>query len=154
MDTPDQIEAFTAVLRGAFDVVEESGDYANRGTSQMVRRYVDLRLRPEPGADSGMREVLLGLAEHAAPAAADGQGWRLVMTDSENFDGIALVCTDPDHPQQIDGIPDDGMFMRECCDPYVIETYDEHLAAFLVAALNAAPALLALAEQPQAGDQR
>ncbi|WP_370371518.1 hypothetical protein [Catenulispora sp. GP43] len=47
MDTPDQVEAYAAVLRSAFDVVEESGEYANRGTSRMVRKYMDLRLRVE-----------------------------------------------------------------------------------------------------------
>jgi|GEM_PF-5776744 len=47
MDTPDEVEAYAAVLRSAFDVVEESGEYANRGMSRMVRKYMDLRLRVE-----------------------------------------------------------------------------------------------------------
>ncbi|WP_228563831.1 NUDIX domain-containing protein [Catenulispora rubra] len=47
MDTPDQVEAVAAVLRRAFDVVEESGEYANRGNSRMVRRYIEVRLRVE-----------------------------------------------------------------------------------------------------------
>lgn len=47
MDTPEQVEAFAAVLRLAFDVVEESGDYPNRGASLKARRYMDLRLRPD-----------------------------------------------------------------------------------------------------------
>ncbi|MFL6115412.1 MAG: hypothetical protein ACJ786_29310 [Catenulispora sp.] len=155
MDTPDQVEAFAAVLRGAFDVVEESGEYANRGASRMVRRYVDLRLRPGTGTGTGtgtggdgeLRKVLLSLAEHAASSVVSGNRWRVVMTDSESFDGISLVCTDPMHPTEIDGYPDDGMFVRECCERYVIETYDDRLAAFLVAALNEAPTLLAVAER-------
>jgi|GEM_PF-5286989 len=149
MDTPDQVEAYAAVMRRAFDVVEESGEYANRGTSRMVRRYVDLRLRLDTGAggDGELREVLARLAKHAASTAVSGNRWRQVMTDSEDFDGISPVCTDPNHPAEIDGFPDDGMFVRECCEPYVIETHDDRLAAFLVAALNEAPALLTLAEQ-------
>lgn len=149
MDTPDQVEAFAAVLRRAFDVVEESGEYANRGTSRMVRRYVDLRLRADTGTggDGELRTVLMRLAEHAASSAVSGNHWRVVMTDSESFDGISPMCTDPTHPTEIDGIPDGGMFVRECCEPYVIETHDDRLAAFLVAALNEAPVLLALATQ-------
>jgi hypothetical protein len=145
MDTPDQVEAYAAVLRRVFDVVEESGQYANRGTSRMVRRYVDLRLRPDGSTAEGgeLREVLLSLAEHAASTAVSGNRWRVVMTDSESFDGISPICTDPMHPTEIDGYPDGGMFVRECCEPYVIETHDDRLAAFLAAALNAAPALLA-----------
>lgn len=53
MDTAQEVEAVAAVLRRAFDVVEESANYANRGTSQMVRRYVDLRLREAAPTTSG-----------------------------------------------------------------------------------------------------
>ena len=154
MDTPDQVEAVSAVLRRAFDVVEESGEYANRGTSRMVRRYVDLRLRPGTGGDGELCKVLLRLAEHAASTAVSGNRWRVVMTDSKDFDGVSPVCTDPMHPTEIDGFPDGGLFVRECCEPYVIETHDDRLAAFLVAALNEAPALLALAERLREGADR
>jgi hypothetical protein len=154
MDTADQVETFAAVLRRAFDVAEESGQYANRGASRMVRKYMDLRLRPDTGGNGELRTVLLRLAGHATSTAVSGNRWRVVMTDSESFDGLSPVCTDPMHPTEIDGFPDGGMFVRECCEPYVIETHDDRLAAFLVAALNETPALLAFAEQPREGADR
>jgi len=53
MDTPDQVEAFAAVMRRAFDVVEESASYANRGGSAKVRKYLDLRLRDDASKAAG-----------------------------------------------------------------------------------------------------
>jgi ADP-ribose pyrophosphatase len=50
MDTPDEVEAVAAVLRRTFDVVEESREYANRGASRKVRRYIELRVRDEDSA--------------------------------------------------------------------------------------------------------
>jgi hypothetical protein len=40
---PEDVEAAAAVLRAAGNVLEESSDYANRGTSQYVRRYMDVQ---------------------------------------------------------------------------------------------------------------
>ncbi|MEY9904356.1 hypothetical protein ABIA35_000562 [Catenulispora sp. MAP12-49] len=54
MDTPDQVEAFATVMRRAFDVVEESASYANRGGSAKVRKYLDLRLRDDAPNASGI----------------------------------------------------------------------------------------------------
>ncbi|WP_370362409.1 hypothetical protein [Catenulispora sp. MAP12-49] len=144
MDTPDQVRAYADVMHQAFDVVEESGDYANRGTSRMVRKYMDLRLRADfdlgDGAD--LLDVVRRLAGAAARWKAAGTRWRTVITDSESLDGIALVCTDPGHPDVIDGIPGASSWMYDCCDPDVIETHDVAMAAFLIAALNEALPLL------------
>jgi hypothetical protein len=63
MDTPEQVEAVAAVLRRAFDVVEESGQYPNRGGSRMVRRYIDLRLRPETQALADIGENVVAAVE-------------------------------------------------------------------------------------------
>jgi hypothetical protein len=43
-DTLDQVQAYAAVLRGAFTVTEESDNYPDRGTSLKVRRYLDIAL--------------------------------------------------------------------------------------------------------------
>jgi hypothetical protein len=40
---PEDVEAAAAVLRAAGSVLEESSDYANRGASQYVRRYLDVQ---------------------------------------------------------------------------------------------------------------
>jgi hypothetical protein len=40
--TPEQVDAATAVLRLAFNVVDESRDYPNRPPSTLVRRYVKI----------------------------------------------------------------------------------------------------------------
>ena len=63
MDMPEQVEAVTAVLRRAFDVVEESGQYPNRGASRMVRRYIDLRLRPATSAPADIGENVVAAVE-------------------------------------------------------------------------------------------
>ena len=63
MDTPDQVEAVATVLRRAFEVVEESDDYANRGTSRMVRRYVDLRLRADAPTSPGAAPTVITALE-------------------------------------------------------------------------------------------
>lgn len=81
-----------------------------------------------------------GLVSLAAHRLVAGR-WRVVMTDSESPDGIARVCLDPAHPDGVDGFDDGGFFVRECCDPHVVETHSEPLARFLVAALNGIPAL-------------
>ena len=41
---PDEVEEFSAMLGELrrWDVLEESGDYANRGTSKLVRRYIEV----------------------------------------------------------------------------------------------------------------
>lgn len=51
-DTPAAVEAVAKVLRGAFDVLAESGDYTDRPPSQLVRRYLDVTLRPEAPASA------------------------------------------------------------------------------------------------------
>ena len=40
---PGEVEEFAAVLGELrrWEVLEESGDYANRGTSKLVRRYIE-----------------------------------------------------------------------------------------------------------------
>jgi hypothetical protein len=48
-DTPARVEAFAADLRRAFDVIEESEDYPDRGRSAKVRRYLDITLRTGAG---------------------------------------------------------------------------------------------------------
>ncbi|MBS2538846.1 hypothetical protein KGQ20_39480 [Catenulispora sp. NF23] len=145
MDTPDQVEAVAAVLRHAFDVVEESDEYANRGTSRMVRRYVDLRLRPK---DAELDAAVRRLRKTAAHRLVTGRRWRVVITDSESADGIMPVCASPEHP-----VDDRGQqwSVYDCCDPHLIETYCEALAAFLVAALNDVPTLLAAVQYHGAG---
>lgn len=40
---PGEVEAVAVVLRGAFEVVEESRDYPNRAPSVQVRRYLEIR---------------------------------------------------------------------------------------------------------------
>jgi hypothetical protein len=69
-----------------------------------------------------------------------GRRWRVVITDSESADGIMPVCDSPEHPEDD---REQQWSVYDCCDPYLIETYCEALAAFLVAALNDAPTLLA-----------
>lgn len=44
---PAEVDTLAALLRAAVEVVEESRDYPNRGTSRLVRRYLDVRI---PGA--------------------------------------------------------------------------------------------------------
>ncbi|MCI0714382.1 MAG: hypothetical protein L0154_29780 [Chloroflexi bacterium] len=41
---PDAIETFCQLLNALVDVLDESGNYANRGKSQFVRRYLDVAL--------------------------------------------------------------------------------------------------------------
>lgn len=92
------------------------------------------------------------LRKQIAFITRDGR-YRTVITDSESADGIALVCTSPQHieydaqamsepsaPPPEDGT---GASMYDCCDPGVIETHHEILASFFVDALAAIPALLA-----------
>jgi hypothetical protein len=148
MDTPDQVEAYSAVLRRAFDVVEASGEYANRGTSRMVRRYVDLRLRAE---DAELDAAVLRLSKAAAHRLVAGRRWRVVITDSESADGIMPVCDSPEHPADD---REQQWSVYDCCDPYLIETYCEALAAFLVAALNDVPTLLAAPQNQGEGADR
>ena len=153
MDTPDQVEAFATVLRRAFEVVEESGEYANRGTSRMLRKYMDLRLRAESSgeADGALRSALLPIAAAATGWTGAGSRWRVVITDSESADGIMPVCDSPEHPEDD---RDQQWGVYDCCDTGVIETHCERLAPFLVAALNAAPALLAAAKGQGEGADR
>ena len=63
MDTHEQVEAVAAVLRCAFDVVEESGQYPNRGASRMVRCYIDLRLRPDTPAPADIAPTVVAAVE-------------------------------------------------------------------------------------------
>lgn len=41
---PEEVEAFAAELESLrrWEVLEESGDYANRGGSKLVRRYIEV----------------------------------------------------------------------------------------------------------------
>lgn len=41
---PGEVEEFAAMLGELrrWEVLEESGDYANRGTSKLVRRYIEV----------------------------------------------------------------------------------------------------------------
>lgn len=73
----------------------------------------------------------------------DHPKWRLILTDSESFTGLAPVCTGersdalheiPDYP----GGPkrdEDGVY--DCCPWPQVETYSEAVAAYLVELLNA-----------------
>lgn len=61
-DTPDEIEAYTADLRTAFDVLSESENYSDRGRSAMVRRYVGLRRRAVHPQDRTIGAVLAEVA--------------------------------------------------------------------------------------------
>lgn len=49
--TPEQVEACFWRLDRQFAVIDASRDYPNRGGSQLVRRYVQIRLDPLPGAE-------------------------------------------------------------------------------------------------------
>lgn len=42
---PAEVEAAARVLRAVGTVLEESGDYANRGESKYVRRYMDVQFK-------------------------------------------------------------------------------------------------------------
>lgn len=44
-DTPEQVEAFAAVLRDTFDVRNETSNYRNRPPSPLVRRYLTVGMR-------------------------------------------------------------------------------------------------------------
>lgn len=41
---PEEVEEFAAELENLrrWEVIEESADYANRGTSKLVRRYIEV----------------------------------------------------------------------------------------------------------------
>ena len=126
-DLPAGVEAFAAALAASdrFQVVSTSADYPDRrGTSDKVRRYLDVRLRP--GFDGELTRL-------AARVLRGGDRYRVVCTDSESPDGIALVCTDPAHPAE-DREQQWGVY--DCCDTDVIETHSEAFAAFVVAALD------------------
>ena len=49
---PDEVAALAAILRARLEVVEESRNYPNRGDSELVRRYLEIRTpaRPDEGA--------------------------------------------------------------------------------------------------------
>lgn len=68
---------------------------------------------------------------------AAGRSLRTVITDSESADGVAYTCADPGHPAG------EEMGVYDCCDTDVIETRSEALAAFIAAAANQMPHLLA-----------
>jgi hypothetical protein len=69
----------------------------------------------------------------------DGARYRAVITNSDSHDGVALVCTSPDHPAG-DKLAQLGVY--DCCDSHVIETGHEKFAVFIVTAMAAIPALL------------
>lgn len=92
------------------------------------------------------------LRKQLAFLTRDGDRYRAVITDSESLDGIALVCTSPQHveydsrteasaPPPEDGT---GVSVYDCCleEFRPIETNSETFAAFIVAAMDAVPALL------------
>ena len=49
---PGEVADLAALLRSRVEVVEESRDYPNRGASQLVRRYLEVRTpaRSDEGA--------------------------------------------------------------------------------------------------------
>ena len=77
----------------------------------------------------------------------DHPKWRLILTDSESFTGLAPVCTGErsDALHEITDYPggpkrdEDGVY--DCCPWPQIETYCEPVAAYLVELLNADAAL-------------
>jgi hypothetical protein len=100
MDTPDQVEAVAAVLRRAFEVVEESGEYANRGTSRLVRRYMDLRLRTDAAAPCGIVPMTVAavrdlLAEVQAVTADDTADRTYALESVERRLSALLYLLDP-----------------------------------------------------------
>ena len=46
---PEEVEAFAAELESLrrWEVLEESGDYPNRGASKLVRRYIEIEKAEE-----------------------------------------------------------------------------------------------------------
>ncbi|MEY9861013.1 ADP-ribose pyrophosphatase YjhB (NUDIX family) [Catenulispora sp. GAS73] len=99
-------------------------------------------------ADAELDAAVRRLGNAAAHRLAVGRRWRVVITDSESADGIMPVCDSPEHPAED---RDRQWSVYDCCDPYLIETYCEALATFLVAALNDVPALLAAARNQRQG---
>jgi len=81
-----------------------------------------------------MNVALTAMLERAAEIHGIGP-WRTVYTDTENADGIAPVCLDPDHPIDHD--------IRDCCAGTDIETFSVKLADYMAALLTYAPSLLA-----------
>jgi hypothetical protein len=67
--------------------------------------------------------------------------WRCVFTDSENLDGVALVCTaegiDDQHAVIEHNGERDEAGTYDCCHWLVLECHSTPLAAYLVALLNA-----------------
>jgi hypothetical protein len=55
-----EMEPYTAVLRRAFDVLDESGLYSDREPSRLCRRYVEVQL---PAPDSQAETIARVLAE-------------------------------------------------------------------------------------------
>ena len=80
-----------------------------------------------------MNVALTAMLERAAEIHGIGP-WRTVYTDTENADGIAPVCLDPDHPIDHD--------IRDCCTGTDIETFSVKLADYMAALLTYAPSLL------------
>lgn len=62
-DIPTEVNAYAADLRVCFDVVDESGDYVDRGTSTKVRRYVDIRRRETNPQELAIKAVLFDVFE-------------------------------------------------------------------------------------------
>lgn len=79
-DTPARVETFAAALRQAFEVTEESSDYASRGVSVKVRRYLDIAV---PGDQDRLIGAVLAEvgAERRRQLAEQGVQHRVDGTD-------------------------------------------------------------------------
>ena len=72
-DTPTEVNAYATDLRVCFDVVEESGDYADRGASNKVRRYIDIRRRESDPQAQATGAVLSDIAAERPESVASGR---------------------------------------------------------------------------------
>ena len=91
-DIPTDVDAYAADLRARFDVVDESGDYTDRGTSTKVRRYVDIRRRVPDPQEQATGAVLLDVAAERGRQLAkwgvqhreDGTGGTVMRSAAED----------------------------------------------------------------------
>jgi hypothetical protein len=100
-DIPTEVDAYAADLRVCFDVVDESGDYVDRGASTKVRRYVDIRRRePDPQnlaiattladiADERRRQLTKWGIQHRSDGRIEPIMHRLAANARSNCDYLA-----------------------------------------------------------------